>query len=188
MTPGDEAGSGPAPDARECVFRLPDLGEGLVSGEIIDWLVAVGDEVEVDQPVVVIETEKTTTELPVPYGGRVARLHGEVTHIVKVGAPLVTILASARPDRQAGTAQTGRTAHLVGQRPAMDAVPDREAPVRRLPPKPDAGRVAASPAVRRLARELSVELRNVTGTGKGGAITKDDVYLASRRAHGSGAD
>jgi pyruvate/2-oxoglutarate dehydrogenase complex dihydrolipoamide acyltransferase (E2) component len=137
----------------------------------------------VDQPVVMIETEKTNTELPIPDRGRVAQLHGEVGDVIAVGAPLVTIQVPASPDGPAST-QT----HLVGQRPDMDAAADGGlSDVRRLPPKPQSGRVMASPAVRRLARELNVELRRVTGTGKGGVITKDDVDAASRRPHGNAA-
>lgn len=182
MTPGDDVDGEPPQGATECVFRLPDLGEGLVSGEIVGWLVEVGDQVEVDQPVVVIETQKTAAELPIPYRGRVAQLHGEAKDFVAVGAPLVTIQVPASPDRTASV-----KTHLVGQRPDMDAASDHGGlpDFRRLPPKPERGRVVASPAVRRLARELDVELRSITGTGKGGVITKDDVDAASRRSRGS---
>src|ERR1700761_3619728 len=163
------AGGGPA----EGVFRLPALGEGLVSGEIVGWLVGVGEQVDVDQPVVVVETEKTTIELPVPYGGTVTRLHADVADRVPGGGPWVTVRTSGVPDRPAGT-----ITHLVGQRPdtATDdrATGDRAADVRRLPPKPARERVAASPAVRRLARELDVDLHGITGTGLSGAITRDD--------------
>ncbi|HEY3607374.1 MAG TPA: biotin/lipoyl-containing protein [Pseudonocardiaceae bacterium] len=163
----------------ECVFRLPDLGEGLVSGEIIEWLVKVGEQVEVDQLVVVVETEKTTVELPIPFGGTVVRLHGEPADRLPVGAPLVTIEAAEVPDRPASA-----ITHLVGQGPNLAAADadDRLAGIRRLPQKTQRERVAASPAVRRLARELDVDLSGVVGTGMGGAITKDDVSAASRNA------
>lgn len=176
MTLGDDPRS--SQTTAECVFRLPDLGEGLVSGEILGWLVEVGDEVEVDQPVVMIETEKTNLDLPIPYRGRVARLHGRVHDVVAVGAPLVTV------EVPAGSEQPSTT-HLVGQRSAADANRDQLSGVRRLPPKPRRGRVTASPVVRRLARELDVDLRAVTGTGKSGAITKEDVRAASAGPNGS---
>jgi 2-oxoisovalerate dehydrogenase E2 component (dihydrolipoyl transacylase) len=172
------------PQTAQYVFALPDLGEGLVSGEIIEWLIAAGDQVEVDQPVVVVETTKTTMELPAPYAGRVTQLHGAVADIVDVGAPLVTIEVAGGavpggPDRP--------VAHLVGHLPAADAGAGASAldSARRLPPKPAQERVAASPAIRRLARELNVDLRAVTGTGKGGAITREDVTAASGRQSGS---
>jgi pyruvate/2-oxoglutarate dehydrogenase complex dihydrolipoamide acyltransferase (E2) component len=181
MTVLTDAGGEPRPETGDYTFRLPDLGEGLASGEIVEWLVTIGDQVEVDQPVVVIETTKTTTELPSPCGGRIARLHGAVSDVVQVGAPLVTIQVSGRPDRPA--------AHLVGQLPAAGPEDGPGAPggARQLPPKPgqDRERIAASPAVRRLARELGVELRGLAGTGKGGAITRDDVHAASPGAPGS---
>ena len=161
-------------DTTECVFRLPDLGEGLVAGEIIEWLVDVGARVEVDQPVVVVETEKTTTELPTPFRGQVIRLHGEPGDMVPVGAPLVTIEGAA----------ASTITHLVGQRPDA-AVHSGSSDTVRLPPKTERGpAVAASPAVRRLARELDVDLRGITGTGKGGAITKDDVQRAHEGTDG----
>lgn len=174
---GDEV-DGKAPQETEYVFRLPDLGEGLLAGEIVDWLVEVGDQVEVDQPVVVIETAKTTTELPIPCLGRVAQLHGAVQDMVEVGAPLLTVQVSGGQDRPASPA-----AHLVGHLPAADTGPGRDGQggLRRLPPKPGQDRVVASPAVRRLARELNVELRGISGTGNGGAITRDDVQAASQR-------
>jgi pyruvate/2-oxoglutarate dehydrogenase complex dihydrolipoamide acyltransferase (E2) component len=181
---GNDADSEPLPQTADYVFRLPDIGEGLVSGEIVEWLVKVGDQVEIDQPVVVIETTKTTAELPTPCGGRVARLHGAVADVVEVGAPLMTIQAPGPLGQPASP-----VAHLVGHLPAADPGPGPGAlgSARRLPPKPaqEQGRVAASPAVRRLARELGVELRGIAGTGNGGAITSDDVHAASRGAPGS---
>lgn len=172
------------PADNDFVFPLPDLGEGLTHGEIIEWLVKVGDQVEADQIVVVVETTKTTAELPVPYAGRVTALHGKVTDVVPVGAPLVTLEVSA-----------GTRAHLVGRGPAVPD-PGETTGLRRLPPKPPGpskpvaarGRTAASPAVRRLARELSVELSAVNGTGAGGAITRADVQAASQRQRGTAGE
>ena len=177
--PEESTGGLPPPEVSEWVFRLPDLGEGLTTGEIIEWLVKTGDQVVVDQPIVVIETTKTTAELPVPYAGRIAHRHGEVNDVLPVGAPLVTLQLSAELDVAAAT-----RAHLVGRGPAVDVTmqdPGAASGLRRLPPKPTDGRGTASPAVRRLARELGVELRAVTGTGKGGAITRDDVQAVAQR-------
>ena len=75
----------------EQTFALPDLGEGLTEAEIVRWLVAEGDEVRVDQPVVEVETAKSVVEVPTPFAGRVARLHGEVGQTVDVGAPLISV-------------------------------------------------------------------------------------------------
>jgi 2-oxoisovalerate dehydrogenase E2 component (dihydrolipoyl transacylase) len=73
------------------VFVLPDLGEGLTEAEIVTWLVAPGDVVAVDQPVVEVESAKSTVELPSPYGGRVETLHGDVGDVIQKGAPLITV-------------------------------------------------------------------------------------------------
>ena len=77
-------------------FRLPDLGEGLESADIVTWLVAVGDRVEIDQPLLEVETAKANVELPSPLAGVVVTLHGDPGTTVAVGAPLVTIAVDAR--------------------------------------------------------------------------------------------
>lgn len=81
----------------ELVFRLPDLGEGLTEAEVIEWQVAVGDTVAVDQHVVVVETAKATVEVPCPYGGRVLTLHGTAGQSVEVGSPLLTVSSQIDP-------------------------------------------------------------------------------------------
>src|SRR5919109_1841864 len=78
-----------ADDVRE--FKLPDLGEGLEEAEIVSWLVKEGEEVELNQPIVEVETEKALVQIPSPYAGVIEKLHGDVGDRVKVGAPLVSI-------------------------------------------------------------------------------------------------
>jgi 2-oxoisovalerate dehydrogenase E2 component (dihydrolipoyl transacylase) len=129
------------------LFRVPDLGEGLVEVEIVAWLVADGDEVAADQPLVAVETDKATVEIPAPAAGVVVRRFGEPGDVLPIGAPLVELGDGASEDR--GT--------VVGS----------------LPTAPGGG--AAAPAVRRLAAELGVDLATVGGTGPGGAITRADV-------------
>ena len=75
-------------------FMLPDLGEGLTEAELVEWHVAEGDEVQVDQIVVTVETAKASVDLPCPYAGRVATLHGVVGAVLQVGKPLITIGAN----------------------------------------------------------------------------------------------
>jgi 2-oxoisovalerate dehydrogenase E2 component (dihydrolipoyl transacylase) len=135
----------------ERVFAMPDLGEGLEEGEIVAWLVEAGQEVDLNQPIVEVETAKATVEIPSPYAGRVAARHGSVGASIRVGAPLVTFTV-------AGEAE--------------------EVPA---PPRTAGGPVTATPPVRRLAKELGVDLTGVAGTGPDGRITADDV-----RAAGSG--
>jgi pyruvate dehydrogenase E2 component (dihydrolipoamide acetyltransferase) len=124
-------------------FKLPDLGEGLTEGEIARWLVAVGDHVTEDQPLVEIQTDKTTVEIPSPAEGPVSRILVEEGAIVPVGTVLV----------------------VIGAEDAQPAAP--------------AGRVQATPLVRRVAQELGVELESVTPTGPGGRLTEADVRAAA---------
>jgi pyruvate/2-oxoglutarate dehydrogenase complex dihydrolipoamide acyltransferase (E2) component len=131
-------------------LRLPDIGEGLTEAEIVRWLVAVGDHVREDQPILEIQTDKAVTEMPAPATGVVATLGGGVGDLIRVGEILVVI------DDGNGTA------------PAPTAA------------RPTVARPKAAPATRGLARRLGVELTTLTGTGPGGRITDDDVTTAAR--------
>jgi pyruvate dehydrogenase E2 component (dihydrolipoamide acetyltransferase) len=154
-------------------FRLPDLGEGLTEAEIVQVLVAEGDEIKEDQAVLLVETEKAQVELPSPYGGRVARVHVQAGQRVKVGAVLLSLADAAggtfAPAPSAPTARPAPTA-------PGPATPVAQAPAAvGLPP-------AATPATRRIARELGVDLGHVRGTGPGGRISDDDFRAAAGRA------
>jgi pyruvate dehydrogenase E2 component (dihydrolipoamide acetyltransferase) len=140
-------------------FKLPDLGEGLTEGEIARWLVAEGDEIAEDQPLVEIATDKTTVEIPSPAAGRVTQILVGEGDVVPVGTVLVVIgsaPAAAPAARDPERAQTEARA-----RPAQ--VGTRSADIR------------ATPLVRRMAAELGVDLAAVAGTGPQGRITEDDV-------------
>ncbi|GAA2199160.1 dihydrolipoamide acetyltransferase family protein [Sinomonas flava] len=196
-------------------FRLPDLGEGLTEAELVRWLVAAGDTVAVDQPVAEVETAKAVVEVPTPYAGTVAELHGEPGATIDVGAPLITIAevtsggaevtpsearavareayreeerAGARPPAPAeasgsgnvligygtpGGAAGGRTRRRKGAAPSSAPVAE---PARTTPPA-DAVRVV-SPLVRRLARDLNVQLARISGSGPDGLIMRRDVESA----------
>ncbi len=136
-------------------FKLPDLGEGLTEGEIARWLVAEGDEIAEDQPLVEIQTDKTTVEIPSPAAGKVASILVEEGATVPVGTVLVVI----------GEGD-------VNSAPAPVTAAAAPAPVA---PRPADDRVRATPLVRRVAQELGVDLASVTGTGPQGRITEDDV-------------
>ena len=241
-------------------FNLPDLGEGLTEGEILAWLVKVGDEVELNQPIVEVETAKAAVEIPAKWAGKITRIFHQAGTVVEVGSPIVAIdtdpAAGALPEPSAaslaavevapaegmvepgligGPAPGGRTAVLVGygpktttakRRPRKDSsnTPDPEgtpppaatagdttatlatpqapaaqvatappatppppaAPAASLtPPAPAApganghgGPVLAKPPVRKLARDLGVDLHALTGTGPQGSITRADVEQA----------
>src|SRR4051812_24588591 len=148
-------------------FKLPDLGEGLTEGEIARWLVAEGDEVAEDQPLVEIQTDKTTVEIPSPAAGRVAKIHVAEGEVVPVGTVLVVI----------GEDAAGAGDVLVGDLGSEAVVaPTPPEPASRVAAPP---RVQATPLVRRVAQELSVDLAAVAATGAGGRVTEADVRAAA---------
>ena len=151
-------------------FKLPDLGEGLTEGEVARWLVSEGQEVAEDEPLVEIQTDKTTVEIPSPAAGKVARILVSEGEVVPVGSVLVVIGDGAEPEVPAAP-EAPEEAAAAGQ-PSAPAVSRREAagPV---------GSVRATPLVRRLAQELGVALEGLTGTGPQGRITEDDVRRAT---------
>jgi pyruvate/2-oxoglutarate dehydrogenase complex dihydrolipoamide acyltransferase (E2) component len=152
-------------------FKLPDLGEGLTEGEIARWLVAEGDEVAEDQPLVEIQTDKTTVEIPSPAGGRVAKIHVAEGEVVPVGTVLVVI-----GEDGAGAGAVG--AGDVGTEEAPEALvaPTTLQPASRVAAP---ARVQATPLVRRVAQELGVDLAAVAATGAGGRVTEADVRAAA---------
>jgi pyruvate dehydrogenase E2 component (dihydrolipoamide acetyltransferase) len=155
-------------------FRLPDVGEGLTEAEVLGWLVRPGDHVEVNQMVVEIETAKAAVELPCPFAGTVVALLVEAGSIVPVGTPIITVLtadAAPAPERQAV---------LVGYGVREESVPSRRRRARTVvaasePAAPSDHRPMAKPPVRRLARELGVDLATLTPTGAHGEVTRADV-------------
>jgi pyruvate/2-oxoglutarate dehydrogenase complex dihydrolipoamide acyltransferase (E2) component len=147
-------------------FKLPDLGEGLTEGEVARWLVSEGDEVAEDQPLVEIQTDKTTVEIPSPAAGKVAQILVEEGKVVPVGTVLVVIGGDgAEPERDAS--------------PKEDVEPKRDMSQGLAPGPVPAGRVRATPLVRRLAKELNVDLETLTGTGPQGRVTEADVRGAA---------
>lgn len=160
---------------------LPDLGEGLQDAEVVKWLVEEGDSVDLNQPLVEVDTAKALVEIPSPVGGKVVTLHATEGETVKVGAKLVTFEVE-------GEEESGRTAVLVG----YGAEEAKSSPRRRLSgTKIDttrAGGVQAAPPVRKLAGELEVDLDAVSGTGPGGRITREDVLAAAASSKPSGPE
>ena len=181
-------------------FFLPDLAEGLQEAEILAWLIAVGDRVVADQPLVSVETDKAVVEIPSPRAGRIARLHGAPGDVLRVGAPLVDF---EEDDEQAdagavvGDLASGASAPDGTELPEFSGtdVPSRarsklgDVGIPATPAlatlKPAAkGGAKAAPAVRDLARRLGVALESVSGTGPHGSITSQDVeHAAGRRSN-----
>ena len=142
-------------------FNLPDLGEGLQEAEIVDWHVAVGDQVVDEQALLSVETDKAVVEVPSPHAGRVAKLHAKAGDVVAVGAPLI--------DFDEGEAADSGT--VVGTMPSDEVRVDEGAE----PARPGGAKVKVTPAVRALARKLNVDLGAVDASGAKGQITADDV-------------
>jgi 2-oxoisovalerate dehydrogenase E2 component (dihydrolipoyl transacylase) len=219
-------------------FNLPDLGEGLVEGEIIKWLVEVGEEIELNQPIVEVETAKAAVEIPAKWAGKVVQIHYPEGTTVEVGNPIISIdtdpTAGDLPEPSAaslaavdvapaeGSVEPGligspapkANAVLVGYGPKTPSakrrprktdgapvaaapapvqpapvqptpapvVPAPAAPVEAPAPAPGAGRsdqvALAKPPVRKLAKDLGVDLRTLVGSGPLGSITRDDVRAA----------
>lgn len=190
-------------------FKLPDIGEGVVEGEIVEWLVKEGDNVAEDQPLVAVMTDKATVEIPSPKAGRVTKLGAKPGEIVKVGGVLVAIDTGGATGATATPAPSGKAepaAKAEAPRPVAAAAtaPAQTAsatagvaPVAATPPAPravpaaparepaltefdvDSDRVFASPATRKLAREMGVDLADVQGSGPRGRVTREDVEAAA---------
>ncbi|MFD6138845.1 dihydrolipoamide acetyltransferase family protein [Promicromonospora sp. NPDC060271] len=221
-------------------FPLPDVGEGLTEAEIVEWQVAVGDTVEVNQTIVEIETAKSLVDLPSPWTGTVSALLVEAGTTVDVGTPIIEITVSDDADGPAGSTPNGaasaaggapaaaqdessgsvlvgygtveakasgrRRRHQVGapapapvapapvavaetRAPAPVAAPVAAAPVRVAAPASDTGtttaaraRVLAKPPVRKLAKDLGVDLAGVHASGPGGIVTREDVVAHAERS------
>ncbi len=160
------------------VFKVPDLGEGTVSSEIVAWRVQVGDLVREDGPLVEMSTEKAVVEVPSPVTGRIVALNGGPGDVVAVGSELVVFETEAAP----AVAAPAVAAPAPGVPPAVASAAAPVATVSgaaRAGPVPAAGetaaRVMASPATRRRAREAGINLGAVAGSGPGGRIGRADL-------------
>jgi pyruvate dehydrogenase E2 component (dihydrolipoamide acetyltransferase) len=170
-------------------FKLPDIGEGVVEGEVVRWLVAEGDLVREDQPLVEVMTDKATVEIPAPRAGRVAQRLFAEGQVCPVGRVLITIDTDAAEPAGLAPARAAGAAAGVGVAPAATvgvagvgplAVAGATAPAAHLAGAVRAP-VLATPATRKLARTLGIDIRQITGNGRAGRITSDDVRAA---AHG----
>jgi 2-oxoisovalerate dehydrogenase E2 component (dihydrolipoyl transacylase) len=164
------------------VFKLPDIGEGTAEATIAQWRVAIGDRIEEDQPLVDLETDKAIVEVPAPVSGKVLSLHGNAGDKVAVGSELVVIETESRAES------------VTSKQPAMSSVPASgsptviEAPVRaearpkeNVEARPSSVTVLASPAVRKRARDIGIDLQTVSGSGPGGRVTHADLDAALSR-------
>lgn len=169
-------------------LKLPDIGEGVHEGEVVKWLVKEGDSVNVDQPIVEVMTDKATVEIPTPTAGTISKLHAKPGDIIKVGQVIVTFAGSSAKVAEAPKQATPPPPPPPPQMAAKAVASAKPAVV--PPPRPTAmaqvsqaqsaplaepGNALATPATRRLARDLGVDLSRVSGSGPHGRVTKEDV-------------
>ncbi len=157
------------------VFKMPDLGEGTVSAEILAWHVKPGDTVEEDQIIADVMTEKAAIEVPSPVSGIVVRTRGEPGEMIAVGSELIVFETDAAAGGPAASAPA--TAPLPVASPPAPAPTSAPAPAPTSAPA--SGRVMASPATRRRAQEAGIDLRSIAGSGPGGRITRADFDAAA---------
>jgi pyruvate/2-oxoglutarate dehydrogenase complex dihydrolipoamide acyltransferase (E2) component len=157
-------------------FHLPDIGEGLAEATIVHWFVAVGEHVNVDAPLVEIETDKAVVEVPSPIAGVVLHHGAEVDEVLAVEKLLAVI--GDEGEVWTGEAEPAPATDSADAAPIVGTLDTSEAP-------PVASGVQALPMVRRLASELGVDLDSVEGTGPGGRVTEADVEEASSSTSGA---
>jgi 2-oxoisovalerate dehydrogenase E2 component (dihydrolipoyl transacylase) len=166
-------------------FKLPDIGEGVVEGEVVQWHVAAGDAVSEDDPIVDVMTDKATVTIPSPVTGVVSSLSGEVGEMVAVGSTLVEFdsdaaaTASSEPEPVAEPEPEAEPAPAA--EPESIPAPTPTAPEPAAAPAAPSGKVLASPAIRRRAREAGVALSQVRGSGPAGRVRHADLdaYIAA---------
>ena len=169
------------------VFKLPDIGEGVVEGEVVQWHVAAGDEVTEDDPIVDVMTDKATVTIPSPITGVVSSLSGDVGEMVAVGSALVEFDSDAAavsisepgPSVEPESEAEPEPSSEPEPAPAPEPVP--LAPEPSAAPVASSGKVLASPAIRRRAREAGVDLSQVRGSGPAGRVRHADLdaYIAA---------
>ena len=158
-------------------FILPDIGEGIVECEVVEWRVAEGDEIEEDQPVVDVMTDKALVEITAPKAGRVTKLYHQRQAMARVHSPLFAFIPREREE-------PARAKPDSGTAPAPESAPATTKPVATGKRQ----RIPASPAVRRLVREHDLNLTDIAGSGKDGRVLKADVlaHLDKPAAPGQG--
>lgn len=167
-------------------FKLPELGENVETGDVVNVLVAVGDQIEANQPVCELETDKAVVEIPCPQAGKITKVHFKKGDTVQVGQTLLTLEAEPEGPAAEPAAAPAEAAPPAAEAdaktaaaPAPPPTPPATAPAPAAVAETETGSpIPAGPAARRLARELGVDLRRVQGTGTRGRITPEDVQAA----------
>lgn len=179
-------------------FLLPDVGEGLEDAEIVNWKVSVGQQIEVNQPLVEIESAKSLVELPSPFAGTVLELLAKEGEVVRVGTAIIRIQLSTSDQPADEKDGTGKTEFLVGSISKGEESRRQRGTTRNYGSKtastnspaeivaPAVTKISgglATPPVRKLARELGVDLTGMIGTGPEGSVTREDVQAAAAKVN-----
>ncbi|MGD0624361.1 MAG: dihydrolipoamide acetyltransferase family protein [Thermodesulfobacteriota bacterium] len=170
-------------------FKLPDLGEGLTEGEIVKWLVKVGDHIEEGQVFVQVETDKAVIEIPSPRKGVVLKLGAAERETVQVGRVIIVIGEAGEKLEALPKPKEVKERPSVGVVGELEEAPEEEefreiekkVPPKALAPALERAEILAVPMVRKLAADLRVDLRAIKGSGPQGRITKEDVQKAAKR-------
>lgn len=173
--------------------KLPEIGEGVTEGELVQWLVSIGDSVQEDQPVAEIMTDKATVEVPSPHAGVVKDLKFKAGDVVEVESVLLTLESSGGVAKEAPQPAAATPAPTA-------AAPSAAAPTAPAPKAPQSGdggldvyppaaeiSVLATPSTRRLAREMDVDINTIQGSGLAGRVTREDVLAKGRRPETAGS-
>ena len=158
-------------------FKFPDVGEGITEGEIVKWHVKEGDTVKEHEVIVDVETDKAVVNIPSPYSGKVLKIHHKEGDTIKVGETLVTISGAGEKittkTKQIKKPQKG--VGVVGELPEAEEEPELTLAPINVIARATKTTVIATPAIRRLARDLGVDLTKLKGSGIGGRITEEDI-------------
>ena len=165
-------------------FKMPDIGEGVVEGEVVEWMVAVGDVVKEDDPILSVMTDKATVEIPSPVDGKVTKVIGEAGDILPVGVVCIEFEVEGSGNASASEQAPAKTETAPAKEEAKPAPAPTPAPVAAPAPAPVAAapvaraagtKALASPAVRQRAREANISLDHVAGSGPAGRISHADL-------------
>lgn len=156
---------------------LPDLGEGVEEGELVQWLVKVGDSVKEDQTIAEVMTDKATMEVPTAVAGKVTSLNAKEGDILRVGSLMIELNGSGKQTKVTTQMKTNNTTQTQTQAKTKPQATKIQKPtnIKGVFPPPVAGHVLAAPSTRKLARDNNVDLNKVAGSGLSGKITRDDV-------------
>lgn len=179
-TPAPQAAAAPAAGGASISVKLPELGEGVTEGELVRWTVNIGDAVKADQTVAEIMTDKATVEVPSPVAGTVKDFKFKKGDVIKVESVILTLSGAGGASASPATASNG--AHAAPAAPVAPKSAPAAAPAMTAtassggiyPPVADS-KVLATPATRRLAREMGVDINGLTGSGLAGRVTREDV-------------